>query len=64
MNLTVLKSPAFWISAVSAVLALLVSSGVVLSGSSVDHVIAYVVALLGALGGHSLASGPTTPPAA
>lgn len=67
MNLTVLKSSAFWISAVTAVIALLVSSGAILSGSTVDHVVAYVVALLGAVVGHSNAPAPApaaTPPAA
>ena len=63
MNLTVLKSPAFWITAIGAIVGLLISSGVVLSGSTVDHVLAYVIALVGALGGHTLAPGPT-PPAA
>lgn len=66
MNLTVLKSSAFWISAVTTVIALLISSGAILSGSAVDHVVAYVIAILGALTGHSVANPApaATPPSA
>lgn len=63
MNLTVLKSTSFWITAVSAIVALLLTSGVILSGSTVDHVMAYVVAILGAVTGHSMQSTAAPAPA-
>jgi hypothetical protein len=64
MNLTILKSPGLWIGLITAVVGLLVSQGVILSGSSVDMVIGYVVAILGAIGGHHVAALPAATPAA
>jgi hypothetical protein len=56
MNWTILKSAGFITSFITAVSGLLVAQGVVLSGSTVDHVLGYVVAILGAVGGHHLAA--------
>lgn len=63
MNLSVLKSPGTWVTLLSAVLGLLVSNGVILSGSTTDTVIGYVLALAGALTGHMIAlpSAPAAP---
>lgn len=69
MNLSVLKSLAFWVTVVPVLVGLLVSQGVILSGSSIDHIGAVIVSILGVLGGHSLAAptaagSSTTPPSA
>jgi hypothetical protein len=64
MNTSILKSSAFWITAIGAIVSLLISQGVILSGSTLDHVLAYAVALIGALIGHSTAAPASTPPAA
>lgn len=66
MNTAILKSPGFWISALSAIVALLVAKGVILSGSTIDQVLSFVVALAGQLVGHTVGSSvtsPATPPA-
>jgi len=68
MNTKILKSPGFWISALSAIVALLVAKGVILSGSTIDQVLGFVVALAGQLVGHTVAAPaaqttPTTPAA-
>jgi hypothetical protein len=54
INVNVLKSAGFWVTVIGAILGLLVSQGVVLSGTTLDQVIGYVVTLLGAYGGHSM----------
>lgn len=56
MNWAILKSVGFITSFITAVMGLLVTQGVVLSGSTPDHVLGYAIAILGALGGHHLAS--------
>ncbi len=65
MNLTVLKSTGFWITLVTTLVGLFISSGVVLSGSTIDQVLGYILALGGALGGHHVAAtGASADPAA
>ena len=64
MNLSVLKTPGAWISILSALLGLLVTNGVVLSGSTVDTVVGWVLALGGTLTGHVIASAAPATPAA
>lgn len=63
MNLTVLKSTGFWVSAVTVIAGLLISSGLVLEGTTVDMVIGWVLSIVGVIGGHKLAAPPTEPPA-
>lgn len=63
MNWEVLKSLGFITSLITAIAGLLVTQGAVLSGTTIDHVIGWIVALLGAVGGHHLAAGPTEPKA-
>jgi len=68
MNTAILKSPAFWITAITSIIGLLAAQGVVLSGSAVDHVFGWVLALAGVIGGHSavtpaIAAPPATPAA-
>lgn len=62
MNTSILKSPAFWLTAITTICGLLMTSGLVLSGSTVDHVIGWILALAGVVGGHS-AVAPALPPA-
>lgn len=60
MNTSVLKSFGFWISVLTAIAGLLVSQGVILSGSTVDMIVGWVVTLIGTLGGHHVAAKATT----
>ena len=64
MNTAVFKSLAFWLSAVPVLIGLLVTQGVVLSGSTLDHVLGTLLAIIGVVGGHQVAAGPAVPPAA
>lgn len=64
MNWAVIRSFGFITSFISAVTGLLVTQGVVLSGSTADHVIGWIITILGAVGGHHLASGSSTEPKA
>lgn len=61
MNLSVLKSKGFWVSAVSVVAGLMISTGLVLDGSSVDTAIGWILSIVGVFGGHKLVA-PTTEP--
>lgn len=63
MNLSVLKTTAFWISAVTVITGLMISSGLVLDGSVGETVIGWIVAIAGVFGGHKLAA-PKVDPAA
>ncbi len=60
MDLSLLKSPGVWISMITAILGLLVSQGVILSGSTLSMVVGWVVALLGSIGGHHVAASATS----
>lgn len=60
MNLTVLKSTGFWVSAVAVVAGLMLSSGLVLDGSMVDQAIGWILSIVGVLTGHKLAAAPTS----
>lgn len=63
MDLKVLKSPGFWITAVTAIIGLLVSSKVVLSGSTVDQVFGWILTIVGVVGGHQVALPKADAPA-
>lgn len=60
MNLSVLKSLGFWATAIPVIAGLMISSGLVLDGSSVDQGIGWVLSILGVLGGHKLQAAPKT----
>jgi hypothetical protein len=65
MNLSVLKTLGFWAAAIPVIAGLLISSGLVLDGSTVDQVIGWILALGGVIGGQKLAApAPVEPPAA
>jgi len=64
MNTSIFKTLAFWLSAIPVLIGLLMAQGAVLSGSTVDHILGTVMAILGVIGGHNVAAGPTTPPPA
>lgn len=59
MNLSVLKTAAFWVTAIPVIAGLLISSGLVLDGSAVDQVIGWILAIAGAFGGHKIAAPKT-----
>jgi hypothetical protein len=62
MNSAILKSPAFWLTAITTICGLLMSQGLVLSGSTLDHIVGWILALAGVVGGHSAVT-PVTPAA-
>lgn len=64
MNLSVLKTLGFWVAAIPVIAGLMISSGLVLDGSTVDQIIGWVLALGGVIGGQKLVTAPTEPPAA
>ena len=65
MNTAVLKSPGFWIALIAALAGLLINQGVILSGSTLDTVLSYVLTLAGVLTGHmvSMPAAPAAPAA-
>ncbi len=54
MNLSLLKTLGPYISLISGLLATLVASGLVLSGSTLAQVLTLLVSILGVLGGHQV----------
>lgn len=60
MNTSLLRSPGLYISIASAILGLLVSQGVLTSGSGIDQVLGYLIAIGGVLTGHGVAAPSTT----
>lgn len=64
MNFSVLKTTSFWITAIPVIAGLMLSSGLVLSGTTVDHVIGWILSLAGVIGGHQLAQPAPAAPAA
>lgn len=63
MNTQILKSTGFWVTVVTTVVGLLVTQGVVLSGSSLDSVLGWVMSLAGVVGGHHIAATAQLPAA-
>jgi hypothetical protein len=66
-NVAILKTPGFWVNLVASILGLLMASGIVLSGSTLDQILGGIVSVVGILGGHTLAAPAapaSTPPAA
>lgn len=61
MNLSVLKTTAFWLTAIPVIAGLMLSSNLVLSGSSADHLIGWILSLAGVLGGHQIAAKTDAP---
>lgn len=61
MNLSVLKTKAFWLSAVAVIGGLMLSSGLVLDGSMLDKALGWILSIVGILGGHQLAAPPAPP---
>lgn len=61
MNWTVLRSFGFIVDLIATVAGLLVAQGAVLSGSTADHVIGWILAVAGAVGGHQLTAGKSEP---
>lgn len=60
MNLTVLKSLGFIMSLITTIAGLLTSQGVILSGSTADHVVGWIVAIIGAVVGHQVTHSSAT----
>lgn len=64
MNLSVLKTLRFWLTAIPTLVGLALTSGLVLHGTTVDQVVGWVLAIVGILGGHSLPAPTTDQPQA
>jgi hypothetical protein len=64
MNLSVLKTTGFWVTAVTVIAGLMISSGLVLDGSKVDMIIGWIMSIAGVLGGHQLAAPKAAEPTA
>ncbi len=67
MNLSILKTSGFWLTAIPTLLALLVTSGVVLNGSLEAQIGGWILAILGIVTGHTVQAAPggvAAPPAA
>lgn len=61
MNLSILKTAGFWVTALPTLVALLVTSGVVLNGSIEAQIGAWLLAILGMVTGHTVQAAPATP---
>jgi hypothetical protein len=65
MNLTVLKTPAFWAAAATALIGVTLSQHVFLEGSTVAGVLGWVMTFIGSgAAGHQVASAKQVPAAA
>lgn len=60
MNLSVLTSLGFIMSLLTTTAGLLTSQGVILSGSTADHVVGWIVAIVGAIAGHQVTHSSAT----
>ena len=56
MNLSVLRTKAFWLTVIPTLAGLALTTGLVLDGTVVDTVLGWALAILGVLGGHALAA--------
>jgi hypothetical protein len=63
MNLSILKTAGFWITAIPTLLALATTSGIVLNGSIEAQVGAWILAILGMVTGHTVQAAPAAPAA-
>ncbi len=62
MNLSVLKTLKFWLTAVPTLIGLALTTGLVLDGSQTQTVLGWVLAVAGVLGGHALPTPQSEPP--
>ena len=60
MNLSVLTSLGFIMSLLTTIAGLLTSQGVIPSGSSADHIVGWIVAILGVIAGHQVTHSSAT----